>query len=238
MVLPAPTASCATCGFLGKRDRASGSALCWEAAAADRAIGHLYEAITGTTYGQASTYPWCFRGAADLLREVTEELRLPPNPNLSSLAVDSRSRPATQVVITRPRDCPEWYPWTAGLDPREHFRERTMIRLEEQRRQFEQDMEKDRRAFEERLDTSNQQFQQRLADSDRATRRWGLTLAAIQAVGTVIAIAIAIIVAAQCTPGVVVNVPALQSAVPAVATPVVPPPAALPSAAPSPVSTP
>ena len=164
---------CINCGFLGKRMRNPHFSECREATPWERAEGHIGDK------GESDRYmPWCFINKAHLARETSE-------------LVDDR--PITEKVgqvITRPRDCDGWYPWTEGLDPKEHYEEHKMRQLEESRRQFEQRLAEDKRNWEKWL--AEREIKER-AESDRVMRRLviiGIILAILQLVGAFLASAL------------------------------------------------
>ena len=68
----------------------------------------------------------CFRSAADLQMEVTDAVK----------AGGDADR-AMCDTINKDRACDRWIQYKPGLDPRQHFFEKSTVDLEEDRRQFQ-----------------------------------------------------------------------------------------------------
>jgi hypothetical protein len=64
----------------------------------------------------------------------------------SELESDSTGNRATdaQGVLTFERACPEWFPFVPGFAPQWHADRRDMLRLEQERRDFERRLTRDR----------------------------------------------------------------------------------------------
>jgi hypothetical protein len=97
----------------------------------------------------------CFRQAADLSDESydagpaipDEEGNAPSPPPASILA-----------VIRRDRNCPDWFPFQAGLTPREHLERMNAIELEQQRQALQvrlAEMELASRASSEKIEADS-----------------------------------------------------------------------------------
>lgn len=116
---------CTTCGFLAKH-RSGGP---WhEVGHEDRESGRNFYKAPG---GSINTAPACLRHAANLEEEhqrnwATRKVAGDNSPDAEFAAV--------RAVIGADRHCSEWYPYTAGFSPKEHWEEWRMVQLEEERR--------------------------------------------------------------------------------------------------------
>lgn len=142
-------------------------------------------------HGHMPTELVCFVGQVDLMAHIRDI----PVDNADDQA--KRCRVALKV-IEKPRDCPAWYPYTAGFNPKEHYEDLKMQRLEDDRRAFEFRLaEMNETALARSADIARQSHQtvadlKALAEqSDRFSRRvtlWIVLLAIVQTVGMIVAI--------------------------------------------------
>jgi hypothetical protein len=148
--------TCASCGFLAARAKREGNyrphAGYFEVEFEDReAPCAEFSIAPGDTNALHKGELVCFRGAADLRREITE-LPVAQSPN-----------DAAREVVQKPRSCASWSRYRPGLDPPQLH---TELRTEA--------LEADRREFHTKLSQWEQQQNER---EQRQSRR--LTCAAI-----------------------------------------------------------
>lgn len=143
---------CFTCGFLGKVVLDTGGSEVLEATYKQRAEGNLY-----TSTPDIRTVPWCLLGVTSLPDEVKaiagSEATI-SDDNLHTLA-------ATKSVITKDRDCAEWYGYFQFVTPKEHLGRRDVDRLEEARRVWQKDSEEDRRQWHAEFEDARQKTSDR-----------------------------------------------------------------------------
>jgi len=147
---------CLTCGFLAKHSEhgnrhAPLSPKYHEIEMDDRKRGQCFQETLGRTES-FPTEPACFVWAFPLMQEVA----------IVSHAVPDRNK-AASTVLSLERQCPDWFRYTPGLSPQEHFHRYEMQRTENARQKYEEDREKERRAFEERLEQERKAFDERLS---------------------------------------------------------------------------
>ncbi len=167
------TGRCINCGFLGKRRMDRAVAGCYEALPVDRETGK-FQPIQGH-----GLYPCCFRNKTEYTWDVSQ----------GQHPVDCL------VQMSEDRKCQYWYPYTEHRTPEQHFEEFQMLQLEDNRRQFEQQMEKDRREFDLKLFEMSQKIQsdskEIVTKSDRFNRRitiFIIILAILEVAGTLLAL--------------------------------------------------
>jgi hypothetical protein len=117
---------CADCGYFGRRftDASEGTEVL-QAGPTERRSGNLshYSYLRGNS---TATDIVCFRHAFPLQSEAIE-----------GGGQSNRTVEGTLDVLNRERLCGEWYPYTIGRTPKEHFEEFKMQELEERRKDFE-----------------------------------------------------------------------------------------------------
>jgi hypothetical protein len=138
---------CRSCGFLSKHARqASGlpSPRFYEVEHSERESPPSFLSHMVTTYGlPAVTEPMCFMDATNLMAVLENE-------------GDAKLVEA----ILSDRQCNSWQPYMPGRNPMEHYEEFAMLRLEA-----------DRRAYEERTEESRRRYEKDMAEAAEADRR-------------------------------------------------------------------
>jgi hypothetical protein len=123
------TVRCANCGFLAARAKKVGRwrphAGYFEVEVEDREHPRAeFQIVPGETNAVQNAELGCFRGAADLRREVAE------------LSVSIAPDEAAREVIQKTRSCRSWTSYRPGLDPLQLYTELRTEALEEDRREF------------------------------------------------------------------------------------------------------
>lgn len=167
---------CSTCGFLARKavnltDRSPYS----EAFEANRENGGgVYIQITNKSVPAPFV---CFIRAQDIDAEIKKAFTAlcPPHAATSSyfdsnISGDVYARASLQIFRVN-RSCEQWYPYTPGFSPKEHLEEFKMLRLEELRKQYEQNVEENRRAFEGRMEQQRNDFETSLSTQLEHDRR-------------------------------------------------------------------
>ena len=112
------TGRCVNCGFLGKRRTVvDAESIVYAATSYDRQKGTFNRESGWPDQRDMPTQPTCFRNAANLQRELVEEL-----------AIDGKhgtdwENACTCIIIAKPRECESWYAWTEYHSPKEHYEE-------------------------------------------------------------------------------------------------------------------
>ena len=147
---------CFDCGFLCKRAVRAVTPqpfheLSYVERRAGRASGNYQEPISnpigGASYRPIQFEFVCLRERRDFVGEFK-----------SRRTTETPVQDTYQEILNEEHTCPEWYPYTEGMEPSKHLEEFKM-----------QQLEQDRRAFEERLDNSNKAF---LTGLERERREW------------------------------------------------------------------
>jgi len=150
---------CVSCGFLAKHGMpGSGPRTYFEVEMAERESGAVFAHVLDAFKGPVPTSPACFRNVTALGREV-----------ISVRESDSveGNLAAARAIILKDRQCPRWFPYQPGLDPREHLGGLAMQEAEDRRNRFEETMEARRREFEERMERERREFERGLEDERR-----------------------------------------------------------------------
>jgi hypothetical protein len=168
--------SCITCGFASRRTQhitpAHPSLVYLEISGDERKSGLRFTVRKDNSRlapAEVITQLCCFVQAFDLDAEAT---RGEPGPLVSEDIYTMNAK----AVLETARSCEEWYPYTSGLDPKEHREVRHMERLEAMRQQFVEDREKARNEADARRELAH-------FDNEKLIRRltWvGVGLAAAQ----------------------------------------------------------
>lgn len=120
----------------------------------------------------------CFRHKVDFMREIK---RLPSESDHPKKLVE---------MVRLDRHCDQWWPYTPGFSPMEHYAEFNMQRLEQERRNYENRIEGDRRRYEEAMaetaEVDRRRFELSQRRQDRTLIIVGLILAAAQIVAAFI----------------------------------------------------
>lgn len=135
----------------------------YEISAEDRKRGELSKAVLVPYQGPVGVNPACFRRAFDMLGALQ-----------ALVQAGKGSHGGALELISEDRRCQEWYPYTPGLSPKEHFEEKRRLELEQERQGFEQRMENERRQFELTIFEMNKKLQE-----DTARVGYRLTVAAV-----------------------------------------------------------
>ena len=172
---------CCSCGFLSRKldpyvkavpDAAAGVLPeYFEVPPEDRATGDVSRPMAVPYFRSMATRPACFRHVIDMPHQAPADTVL--------------------AFINLDRQCPKWWPYTPGMDPKEHFSELQVMRLEQERREFEQRMEADRRDFESKLDAASAERDAAINTTGRRLAFAGILLALAQVLVGVVALVIA-----------------------------------------------
>lgn len=143
---------CITCGFLSSRPIAPTPALpgYYEFTEQDRKTGEAKLYVESVSR-RADAMPVCFRQVAQLESEAT---------TLSSSGQGLTTYQARVEIISKDRNCKDWYPYTPGIEPKEHLNKLEMERLEQQRKEFELKLEESRKKFDLELFAISQRVQE------------------------------------------------------------------------------
>ena len=151
------TVQCVKCGLLGKCSAWSPSEV-YEANDEDRHVGNLIKYQQPNGLQDIPTSPVCFVRAAPLEQEIKD-----------GGSGGTERHAATLAVLDKERKCSRWLPWQEFSSPKEHFEDFKMLQLEQDRRNFEQQME-----------ARNQKAQERNRRTDVALALAGILLALAQ----------------------------------------------------------
>lgn len=175
---------CVSCGFLAKHaDAGKGpTSGYFETEMYERRTGVVWAHTPDGFLGPIETYPVCFRGKFVLTDDIKKLLLKDPG-----MGVD---KAAARRFLAK-QDCDGWYPYTSGFDPRWHYEELRMLRLEENRRNWETTLETDRKVFEKELHSDSQKTQRAM----RNIAGWQLLMAVV-AIGLSTAVSLFVI---RCT---------------------------------------
>ena len=179
---------CISCGFLATRPITPTPALLgyYEFTERDRQTGDVKLYVEAVAR-RVDAMPVCFRHAANIEAEATQ---------LCSTENNLTSYDARVKSISGDRKCKDWYPYTPGIEPKDHLNKLEMERLEEQRRDFELRLEKERKEFDLRLFEISQKVQEDstrvVQSSDRFNRRvtwFFIVLTILEVVATILTLA-------------------------------------------------
>ena len=131
--LPDQVGRCRWCGFLGYR-QPTGPGMRW-------AVNEIPLDMREPSF--TPQWGYCFVWAYDLLAELeqawvarTAQGKLPEDP-----FEQSRMRTETMSsIVGSDRHCEQWWPYVPNLTPAEHRQERDMLRLEQDRREFQKQL--------------------------------------------------------------------------------------------------
>ena len=164
---------CRSCGFLSKHARqASGlpSPRFYEVEHSERESAPAFLSHM-VSYGlPAVTKPMCFMDAANLMAVLENE-------------GDAKLVEA----ILSDRQCDSWHSYMPGRNPMEHYEEFAMLRLEADRRAYEQRTEESRRRYEKEMSEAAEADRRRF-DAANQERNRALIIASI-IVGSIIGVA-------------------------------------------------
>lgn len=118
----------------------------------ERVGGDAFKAVQDGFVGDIATEPICYRGALQLVEEMAARLD------------GTNSKAAATSRAFRDCGCSEWTPYKQGRSPMEHAADFDMLRLEQERREFEERMQLEGKDFDLWLTERNEAFQRRLSN--------------------------------------------------------------------------
>ncbi len=173
---------CASCGFLARHSSLDPSRY-EEYSRETRVLGDLWRIHAS----DIATEPVCIRGELNLRDSIIKEAEAIP------AELDDAWEVATRNILQEDRDCPKWFVYQPSLTPAMHLQAYDQFRLEEERRDWEEQVEQERRTFEEHLDERNREFlkglEEQRRDWEKKTNAWPNRLiwaALILAIGEVL----------------------------------------------------
>ena len=127
--------SCVSCGFLSKHALYRGEnpiplPRSYEIDRAERMLGRAFEHAPYRVGNNIRTDLACYRKAAELSSEVQAYME----------STDVTDLVAARHVITRHRDCSEWYQYTEGLSPQQHLEQLKTEELDAARKKLEEEL--------------------------------------------------------------------------------------------------
>jgi len=139
---------CVTCGFLGKHAQPGSAPVThFEVELSERWEGKLFEHRL-EFIGPVATVPICFRGAYALGREALE----------AGAGIQERLESAKALAL-KDRECPKWFPYAPGLDPKEHLAGLAIQEAEERQQNFARQIEQERRDWEVKQEAERRSFE-------------------------------------------------------------------------------
>ena len=130
---------CATCGFLARHSSLDPSRY-EEYSRETRILGDLWRIHSS----DIATEPVCIRGELNIRDSIIKEAEAIP------AELDDAWEVATLNILREDRDCLKWSVYQPSLTPAMHLQAYNQLRLEEERRDWEEQVEKERRTFETR----------------------------------------------------------------------------------------
>ena len=173
---------CATCGFLARHWSLDPSRY-EEYSREARISGDLWRVRAS----DIATEPVCIRGVLNIPESIYEAAKVIPAER------GEKREAATLDFLREDRDCPKWFVYQPSLTPAMHLQAYNQLRLDEERRDWEEQVEQERRTFEEHLDERNREFlkglEEQRIDSEKKANAWPNRLiwaAVILAIGEVL----------------------------------------------------
>jgi hypothetical protein len=140
---------------------------------AERMLGGAFEHSPYRSGNNIKTDLGCYRKSADLSAEV-------------ALCVEEKhvsQQEAAREVITKPRNCSEWYPYTEGLAPQQHLEQVKTAELEQARKRLEQELTEMGERFQQESKAISDAASAIVSANDSLARRvrlWIILLAILQ----------------------------------------------------------